>query len=59
MKQRNMVLAVVYGIIIVAVIILIARTFFISEEFTDPTSLAQMLKADLKEYLKLILITPR
>jgi len=59
MKQRNMVLAVVYGIIIVAVIILIARTFFISEEFTYPTSLAQMLKVDLKEYLKLILITPR
>jgi len=59
MKQRNMVLAVVYGIIIVAVIILIARIFFISEEFTYPTSLAQMLKADLKEYLKLILMTPR
>jgi hypothetical protein len=59
MKQRNMVLAVVYGITIIAVIILIARTFFISEEFTYPTSLAQMLKVDLKEYLKLILITPR
>ena len=59
MKQRNMVLAVVYGIIIVAVIILTARTFFFSEEFTYPTSLAQMLRADLKEYLKLILMTPR
>jgi hypothetical protein len=59
MKQRNMVLAVVYGIIIVAVIILIARTFFIGEEFTYPTSLTQILKTDLKEYLKLILITLR
>ena len=59
MKQRNMVLAVVYGIIIVAVIILIARTFFISEDFTYPMSLAQMLKADLKEYLKMIFIAPR
>jgi hypothetical protein len=59
MKQRNMVLAVVYGIIIVAVIILIARTFFVGEEFTYPTSLTQILKTDLKEYLKLILITLR
>jgi hypothetical protein len=59
MKQRNMVLAVVYGIIIVAVIILIARTFFISEDFTYPMSLAQMLKADLKGYLKMIFIAPR
>ena len=54
MKQRNMVLAVIYGVIIIAVIILIARTFFVGEEFTYPTSLTQMLNADLKEQLKMI-----
>ena len=59
MKRRNMVLAVIYGVIIVAVIILIARTFFVGEEFTYPTSLTQILKANLKEHLKMILITLR
>jgi len=54
MKQRNMVLAVIYGVIIIAVIILIARTFFVGEEFTYPTSLTQMLNADLKEQIKMI-----
>ena len=54
MKQRNMVLAVIYGVIIIAVIILIARIFFVGEEFTYPTSLTQMLNADLKEQLKMI-----
>ncbi len=54
-----MVLAVIYGVIIVAVIILIARTFFVGEEFTYPTSLTQILKANLKEHLKMILITLR
>ena len=47
-------MAVIYGVIIIAVIILIARTFFVGEEFTYPTSLTQMLNADLKEQLKMI-----